>query len=86
MFDALRLYYEAEIEKARANIEVYVKNPVGIGEHPDLVSAIDSQMEIIAGAEDKLAALKKYYHSHLRERKPTFLQEGAIQSNDENRL
>ena len=61
MFDALRLYYEAEIEKARANIEVYVKNPVGIGEHPDLVSAIDSQMEIIAGAEDKLAALKKYY-------------------------
>ena len=75
---ALKLQYESEIEKAKDNIKVYLNNPVGIGEHPDLVSAIDSQMEIIAGAEDKLAALKKYYHSHLRERKPTFLQEGAI--------
>ena len=50
MMDALKLQYEAEIEKAKANIQVYLSNPVGIGEHPDLVSAINSQIEVIANA------------------------------------
>ena len=34
---ALKLQYESEIEKAKSNIQVYLTNPVGIGEHPDLV-------------------------------------------------
>ena len=36
---ALMMQYRADIEKAKANIGVYLKNPVGIGEHADLVSA-----------------------------------------------
>ena len=39
MIVALRKIYEAEIAHARANIDVYLNSPVGIGEHPDLVSA-----------------------------------------------
>ena len=35
---ALKLQYEAEIEKAKDNIKVYLSNPVGIGEHPDLAA------------------------------------------------
>tara|TARA_R110000822_G_scaffold79542_1_gene190179 strand:+ start:795 stop:998 length:204 start_codon:yes stop_codon:yes gene_type:complete len=58
---ALELHYQAEIEKARANIEVYLNNPAGIGEHPDLVGAVDSQIEIMAHAEDKLEIVRKYY-------------------------
>ena len=50
---ALKLQYESEIEKAKDNIKVYLNNPVGIGEHPDLAAAIDSQMDVIAHAEDK---------------------------------
>ena len=53
--------YEAEIEKAKDNIKVYLSNPVGIGEHPDLAGAIDSQMEVLAHAEDKLEVLLKYF-------------------------
>ena len=55
--------YEADILNAKANIEVYVTNPAGIGEHPDLAAAIDSQVDIIAHAEDKLGVLNKHYNS-----------------------
>ena len=58
---ALKLQYESEIEKAKDNINVYLTNPVGIGEHPDLAAAIDSQMEVIAHAEDKLGVIMKHF-------------------------
>ena len=59
--NALRLQYESEIAKAKANIEVYLSNPAGIGEHPDLAAAIDSQIEVIAHAEDKLGVVNKHF-------------------------
>lgn len=55
--NALKLKYEAEIEVAKANVRVYLDNPVGIGEHPDLVAAVDSQLEVMANAKDKLKIL-----------------------------
>ena len=58
---AVKLQYESEIEKAKDNIKVYLNNPVGIGEHPDLAAAIDSQMDVIAHAEDKLGVLIKHF-------------------------
>ena len=61
MIIALRKMYESEIAHAQANIEVYLNSPVGIGEHPDLVSAVDEQIDKMAHAEDKLEILKKYY-------------------------
>ena len=33
MINALRKKYEAEVAAAKANIDVYINNPVGIGEH-----------------------------------------------------
>ena len=44
-----------------ANIEVYRTNPAGIGEHPDLVSAVDSEMTKLATARDKLDTLNTFY-------------------------
>ena len=41
---AVRLKNRAKMEEAMANIEVY-KHSVGIGEHPDLVEAVESQVE-----------------------------------------
>ena len=61
MLNALMLQYQAEIAKAKSNIRVYMENPVGIGEHPDLAAAVDSQIELIAHAEDKISVLQKYY-------------------------
>ena len=58
---SLKLQYESEIAKAKANIEVYLSNPAGIGEHPDLAAAIDSQIDVIAHAEDKLGVIIKHF-------------------------
>ncbi len=60
-FSALEMRYKAEIAEAEANIAVYLQNPAGIGEHPDLVAAIDTQIERIAHAEDKLSVLRDRY-------------------------
>ena len=43
--EALKLKYKGEMAAAKANIKVYLLNPVGIGEHPDIIAAIDSEME-----------------------------------------
>lgn len=64
MITALRKMYEAEIAHAQANIEVYLKNPAGIGEHPDLVLSVDEQIDKMANAEDKLEILNKYYKGY----------------------
>ena len=51
---------EGEVAVARANIEVYMTSSVGIGEHPDLVAAIESQFDVIANARDKLDAIDEF--------------------------
>jgi len=56
--EALILKYQGDIAAAKANIQVYLTNPVGIGEHPDLISAIDVEMEKAAEADDKLTFLE----------------------------
>ena len=61
MKDTLIKMYEADIAKAKFNISVYFKNPAGIGEHPDLIQAVDSQLELMATAHDKIEVLKKYF-------------------------
>ena len=35
-------YYNGKIAKHKQNVEVYLTYPVGIGEHPDVMGAIES--------------------------------------------
>ena len=65
LLDALCKKYEGEIAAARANINVYITNPAGIGEHPNLVAAIDSEIEKLTDATDKLSILKINYSENL---------------------
>ena len=55
---ALRKKYEAEIDVARANVAVYLNHPAGVAEHPDIVASVDSQIQIIAEARDKLQEIE----------------------------
>ena len=59
--EALIIKYEGEIAEANANIRVYLTNPVGIGEHPDIISAMDEQIEKMAHAEEKLLCVKNHF-------------------------
>ena len=61
LLKALRKKLRGDIAVAKANIQVYQTPPSGIGEHPDLVGAVESQIEIIAEAEDKIQVIKKYF-------------------------
>ena len=54
---ALRNKYESDIVSARVNLEVYFQNTVGVAEHPDVIESVNGLIEIIAEAQDKLAAL-----------------------------
>lgn len=58
---ALCLKLEGEIEVAKANVMVYQRGSVGIGEHPDVVEAIETQISKIAEAEDKLETIKRHF-------------------------
>ena len=60
LIKALKMKLEGEVAVAKANIEVYMTSSVGIGEHPDLVAAIETQFDVIANARDKLDAIDEF--------------------------
>ena len=61
ILQALRKRYEADIATALANIEVYNTNSTGIGDHADIVSAVDGEVTKLANAADKLNALIEFF-------------------------
>jgi hypothetical protein len=64
MIDAMRRQAEGNIEAAKANVEVYLHNPVGIGEHSDVLGAIVDQLDLIAEQEERIAVLNKHFSGH----------------------
>ena len=58
---SLKLQYESEIAKAKDNIEVYMSNPAGIGEHPDVMGAIDQELGAIAQNHEKIDIINHYF-------------------------
>ena len=41
-------YYNGLIAKHQQNVEIYLNQPVGIGEHSDVMSAIETEITSIA--------------------------------------
>jgi len=56
LLKALMSQYQGEMDIAMANIDVYKNNPAGIGEHPDVAQALDTQIERYATAKEKYEA------------------------------
>jgi ABC-type antimicrobial peptide transport system ATPase subunit len=61
MLKAVRKHAEAHIEKHRMNIEIYLTHPVGIGEHSDIMDAIEKEIEEMAKYNDHIEILDKYF-------------------------
>ena len=61
LLEALIKKLEGEIAVALANIRVNEKMAAGIGEHPDVVEAIETQIEKVAAAEEKIEMIIKYF-------------------------
>lgn len=56
---AAESYFLGKIDFHRVNLEVYLDNPVGIGEHSDIMAAIEGEIAKVAEYEEKLAVLRK---------------------------
>ena len=48
IISALLAHAQGDIQKHKMNVEVYLTNPVGIGEHPDVMEAIEQELNMIA--------------------------------------
>ena len=55
------LYFRAQIENHKVNVENLLENQVGVAEHPDIVETIEKELEVIASYDEKLNVLKKYF-------------------------
>ena len=51
---ALLSHAQGDIEKHKANVEVYLTNPTGIGEHSDIMEAIEHELDMIAKYMDQI--------------------------------
>ena len=58
---SLRNHAIAHINKHRVNVEVYLNNPVGVGEHGDIMDTIEKELDEMAKYEDQLEILDKYF-------------------------
>ena len=57
LFVALKKKLEGDIERSKCNINVYLNQSVGIGEHIDIVETVEKELTKLAEAEDKLETL-----------------------------
>tara|TARA_R100000773_G_scaffold44124_1_gene44146 strand:- start:552 stop:773 length:222 start_codon:yes stop_codon:yes gene_type:complete len=60
MIQALKNHAIANIHLHKTNIDIYFANPAGIGEHSDILEAVQSELDKIAVHEDRLAILRNW--------------------------
>jgi hypothetical protein len=61
MLNALKKNAEGGIALHQANIEVYLNNPAGIGEHSDIMEAVQDELDKLAAHQDRLDVLNRYF-------------------------
>ena len=66
LVQALKSKYSADYQMHKANLDIYLNNPVGIGEHPQHFEEMDKLVELMTSARDKLEVLDKEYPDSIR--------------------
>jgi len=61
LIKAARMHAEGELERAKTNIMVYMNQSVGIGEHSDIVEAIQEELDKMAAATDRIEMLEQHF-------------------------
>ena len=60
---ALKAHATGHIAKHKANIEIYLEHPAGVGEHTDILESIEKELDAIAKYQDQIDVIKKYFMS-----------------------
>lgn len=61
LLKAVRSHAQGHIDKHIANVEVYLNQSVGIGEHSNIIEAIEIELEEISKYQDQIDILDKYF-------------------------
>jgi len=61
LIKALLAHAHGDIAKHKANVEVYLTNPAGIGEHSNIVDAIEEELNMIAKYQDQVDVINKHF-------------------------
>ncbi len=61
MIKALLAHAQGDIEKHKANVEIYLSNPAGIGEHSNIMEAVEEELNMIAKYQDQIDVIQKYF-------------------------
>ena len=61
MIKALLAHAQGDIAKHRANVEIYLTNQVGIGEHSNVMEAVEEELNMIAKYQDQIDVIKQYF-------------------------
>ena len=70
LLSALKSYYVGHINKHIANVEIYLSRSTGIGEHSDIIEAMDKEIGEVGKYDDRLSMILKNL-----ERKPNVQEE-----------
>ena len=60
ILQSLKSHAVGHINKHKMNVEIYLENPVGIGEHPDVMEAIEQELEMISNYHEQIEVIEKY--------------------------
>ena len=63
IIESLIGHAEGHIKKHKSNIDIFLENPAGVAEHPDVLETIEKELKIIAEYDDQISMLKKYFLS-----------------------
>ena len=58
MSENMKEYLSGKCRYHETNIKIYFQNPVGIGEHPDILGAIEEELGKLAEYKEKLDILR----------------------------
>ena len=61
MIKALLAHAQGDIQKHLANVEIYLTNPAGIGEHSDIMESVENELNMIAKYQDQIDVIQKYF-------------------------
>jgi len=61
ILEAIKDHAKGHIKKHSMNVEIYLKNAVGVGEHPDVLEAIEKELELVSKYHDQLEVIRIYF-------------------------
>ena len=59
LIDAVLSHAKGKIKKHRANVEIYLNSPVGIGEHSDVMESIEVELNEMSKYNEQVAVIEE---------------------------